>query len=140
VRLRDFLFRSTAACCACAAPLAHADPAAPASTAFVHVNVVPMDRDRVLRDQTVVVAAGKIVAVGRDAAICTVVTPAGDSVCDVVLALPAGHLMVHGLLPGDAHEIRLAVTGGTRRYATARGDAVLRQGESSSTLDVRLVP
>jgi imidazolonepropionase-like amidohydrolase len=36
---------------------------APATTAFVHVNVVPMDRERVLRDQTVIVASGKIVAV-----------------------------------------------------------------------------
>lgn len=77
-------------------------------------------------------------AVGRDAGTCTVVTAGGDSVCDLVLALPAGHLVVHGLLPGDAHEIRLAVTGGTGRYATARGEALLHQGESSSTLDVRL--
>lgn len=51
------------------APVAHADAAASTSTAFVHVNVVPMDRDRVLRDQTVVVADGRIVAVGHDAAI-----------------------------------------------------------------------
>lgn len=33
-------------------------------TAFVGVNVVPMDSDRVLNDQTVVVADGKIVSVG----------------------------------------------------------------------------
>jgi hypothetical protein len=79
-------------------------------------------------------------AVGRDAGTCTVVTAEGDAVCDLVLALPAGDLMVHGLLPGVAHEIRLAVTGGTGRYATARGDVLLQQGESSSTLDVRLAP
>jgi hypothetical protein len=79
-------------------------------------------------------------AVGRDAGTCTVVTAGGDSVCDVVLVLPAGHLVVHGLLPGDAHEIRLAVTGGTARYATARGEVLLRQGESSSTFDLRLAP
>ena len=33
-------------------------------TAFVHANVVPMDSDRVLRDQTVVVSGGRIAAVG----------------------------------------------------------------------------
>lgn len=37
------------------------------TTAFVHANVVPMDSDRVLRDQTVVVEAGRIRAVGPSA-------------------------------------------------------------------------
>lgn len=35
-------------------------------TAFVHVNVVPMDRERVLRDQTVIVEGELIKAIGRD--------------------------------------------------------------------------
>jgi hypothetical protein len=78
--------------------------------------------------------------VGQDAGTCTVVTAAGDAVCDLVMSLPAGHVVVHGLLPGTAHAIRLAVTGGTGRYATARGDALLQQGETSSTLTVRLAP
>jgi hypothetical protein len=69
-----------------------------------------------------------------------VVTAEGDSVCDLVLVLPAGHIVVNGLLPGNAHEFRLAVTGGTDRYATARGDVLVRQGESSTTLDVHLAP
>lgn len=34
------------------------------ATAFVHVNVVPMDREIVLRDQTVIVKDGKVVALG----------------------------------------------------------------------------
>ena len=38
----------------------------PQVTAFVHVNVVPMDRERVLADQTVLVDKGVITAVGRD--------------------------------------------------------------------------
>lgn len=36
------------------------------TTAFVHVNVVPMDRERVLRDQTVLVRGDRIVAIGRN--------------------------------------------------------------------------
>jgi imidazolonepropionase-like amidohydrolase len=39
------------------------------TTAFVHVNVVPMDRERTLRDQTVLVRGDRIVAVGSDVAI-----------------------------------------------------------------------
>jgi imidazolonepropionase-like amidohydrolase len=36
------------------------------TTAFVRVNVIPMDRERVLRDQTVLVEGGRISAIGRD--------------------------------------------------------------------------
>lgn len=37
--------------------------------AFVHANVVPMDEERILTDQTVVVASGRIVAVGPSSAV-----------------------------------------------------------------------
>jgi hypothetical protein len=40
------------------------DAARPPVTAFVHVNVLPMDRERVLKDQTVLIQDGKIAAVG----------------------------------------------------------------------------
>ena len=40
--------------------------AAPQVTTFVHVNVVPMDRNRVLADQTVLIDKGVITAIGRD--------------------------------------------------------------------------
>ena len=39
---------------------------APAITAFVNVNVVPMDRERVLRGQSVIVESGRISAIGRN--------------------------------------------------------------------------
>jgi imidazolonepropionase-like amidohydrolase len=45
-------------------PSAASDTPAPKTVAFVHTAVVPMDTERVLRDQTVVVANGKIVAMG----------------------------------------------------------------------------
>jgi imidazolonepropionase-like amidohydrolase/predicted negative regulator of RcsB-dependent stress response len=41
------------------------------TTAFVHANVVPMDSDRVLHDQTVVVTAGKIRAIGPSGSTAT---------------------------------------------------------------------
>ena len=47
------------------------------ATAFVHVNVVPMDRERVLRDQTVIVEGDRIAAIGRDVAV-----PASATVID----------------------------------------------------------
>jgi hypothetical protein len=62
-------------------------------TVFVHVNLVPMDREAVLPDQTVVVQGGRIAAVGPAAGV----------------AVPAGAAVVDGtglyLLPGltDAH-------------------------------------
>jgi imidazolonepropionase-like amidohydrolase len=64
-----------------------------AALAFVNVNVVPMDRERVLRGQTVVVEGGRVSRVG----------PAGET------KIPAGALKVDGrgryLLPGltDMH-------------------------------------
>ena len=42
--------------------IAPSRPAPPGVTAFVHVNVIPMDTERVLHDQTVVVAGGRITA------------------------------------------------------------------------------
>ena len=46
-------------------PLAvHADDGPARTTAFVHVNVVPMDRERVLADQTVIVEGDRILAMG----------------------------------------------------------------------------
>jgi hypothetical protein len=41
----------------------------PETTAFTHVNVVPMTRDQVLRDQTVIVENGRITAIGRGLAV-----------------------------------------------------------------------
>lgn len=56
-----------------------ASPVSPGSpsVAFVHVNVVPMDRERVLRDQTVLVSGDRIVAIGA-----AIVPPAGTAVVD----------------------------------------------------------
>lgn len=41
-----------------------ADSSAQATTAFVHVNVVPMDREGVLHDQNVIISNGRIQAMG----------------------------------------------------------------------------
>jgi imidazolonepropionase-like amidohydrolase len=41
----------------------------PPTSAFVHVNVVPMDQEHVLRDQTVLVEDGTIAAIGPDIAV-----------------------------------------------------------------------
>ena len=56
---------------------ARAAQAPSGTTAFVHVNVVPMDRERVLRDQTVIVEDGRIKAIGRFLAV-----PANAEVID----------------------------------------------------------
>lgn len=51
--------------------------AANAAVAFVNVDVVPMDSNRVLRDQTVIVEGGRIAAVGRGLQV-----PAGVKIID----------------------------------------------------------
>jgi imidazolonepropionase-like amidohydrolase len=53
----------------CASNAVHADADAQNDIAFVHVNVAPMDRDRVLHDQTVLVHGERIVAVGPDVSV-----------------------------------------------------------------------
>ncbi len=71
------------------APLA-ASAVPPASIAFIHVAVVPMDREVVLGDQTVVVSGGRVEALG----------PSGE------VAVPAGAFVVDArgkwLMPGLA--------------------------------------
>jgi hypothetical protein len=47
------------------------DPQPAAITAFVHVNVLPMDTNRVLPDQTVLVQGGKIAAMGSSVPVPT---------------------------------------------------------------------
>lgn len=51
--------------------------AEPGPVAFVHVNVIPMDREQVLTDQTVVIEHGVVSAIGRDIQI-----PPGAQVID----------------------------------------------------------
>jgi len=48
-----------------ASSIVFAEEKPPQTTAFVHVNVVPMDRERVLRDQTLIVTDGKIASIGH---------------------------------------------------------------------------
>jgi imidazolonepropionase-like amidohydrolase len=69
VRSRRLGFFFAATLCTGVAPSAHADTGTAAPTAFIHVNVVPMDRERVLRDQTVLVKDGKIASIGRALAV-----------------------------------------------------------------------
>src|SRR5688572_3238524 len=78
----------------------------PASLAVFNVSVVPMDRDRVLAGQTVVVADGKISAIGPAD---TVTVPAGAQRID-----GAGKFLMPGLADMHAH---FAATGDTARDA-----------------------
>ncbi len=84
----------------CAAVLAQAAPGEPARAggrpvAFVHANVVPMDEDRVLRDQTVVVSAGRITALGPTG---KTPVPSGARVIDA-----AGRYLSPGLADMHVH-------------------------------------
>ena len=75
--MRHLLYCSLICATLLPAAAAFAEDVPSHATAFVHVKVVPMDRERVLRDQTVIVEGDRIVAIGRDVAV-----PAGASVID----------------------------------------------------------
>src|ERR1043165_1635020 len=51
-------------CAALAATGSPTNPPAKPITAFVNVTVIPMDRERVLRNQTVIVSGDRIVEIG----------------------------------------------------------------------------
>ena len=70
-------------------------PALKAQTAFVGVTVIPMDRERVLPDQTVVVEDGRIVALGPAA---TTAVPAGATRIEA-----RGKYLIPGLAEMHAH-------------------------------------
>ena len=68
------------------------------ATAFVNANVVPMDREGVLADYTVVVSSGRIVEMGPSA---SVEPPAGAMVIDAAgKYLMPGLAEMHGHMPG----------------------------------------
>lgn len=74
----------------------------PASTAFVGVNVVPMDHERVLPDQTVLVRNGRIVAIGDRA---TVLSGTADRIVrggGRYLMPGLSDMHVHAWSPADA--------------------------------------
>ena len=84
-------------------PGAHAMQVPPQqTTAFVNANVVPMDREAVLSNHTVVVSKGRIVAVGPSA---SVDVPDGVTVIDAAgKYLMPGLAEMHGHMPGGQME------------------------------------
>lgn len=74
-------------------------------TAFVGVTVVPMDRERLLQDHTVLVADGRITAVGPSAEVA--VPPDGTRIDGTGKFLMPGLAEMHAHIPGS----------GDRRYA-----------------------
>ena len=72
-----------------------APPGGDLVTAIVHVNVIPMDREGIVRDQTVLVRGDRIVGVGRSAA---VTVPAGATVID-----GSGRYLLPGLTDAHVH-------------------------------------
>ncbi len=71
------------------------------ATAFIHVNVVPMDREIVLRDQTVIVKDGRIVALGSTRSIKV---PKGSRRIEA-----SSHYLMPGLADMHVHFIRPAI-------------------------------
>lgn len=92
-------------------------------TAFVNVNVIPMDRERVLKDQTVIVRDGRIAEIG-DAA--KVKAPAGAVQID-----GRGKYLVPGLIDMHTHlfsdnEVPDSLAGDELRLMIANGVTTIR--------------
>jgi len=105
-----------------------AQASAPTSLLFVHVNVAPMDRDRILRDQSVLVEGGAITAMGK-----SIAPPTGARVID-------GH-GVHFLSPGLADMHQHADSSRDMAVYLANGvTTVLNMGEARSQFVARLRP
>jgi imidazolonepropionase-like amidohydrolase len=95
--------------------------AQPVSIAFVNVAVVPMDREVVLRDHTVVVTGDRITAIGPSS---SVKPPAGVTVVDGAgKFLMPGLAEMHGHLTGanDALNERILLLSVARGITTVRG-------------------
>jgi imidazolonepropionase-like amidohydrolase len=91
-------WRQRGAARAAASPAGGAAQAQPGTVAFVGVNVVPMDRERVIENQTVIVRDGRIVEVGPAG---QVNVPAGATRVDGAgKYLMPGLAEMHGHLPG----------------------------------------
>lgn len=92
-----------------------------AVTAFVHVHVVPMDREAVLRDHTVLVSDGRIVQLGPSA---TVKTPAGATIVNGAgkyLTPGLGEMHAHLTGGNDALNERILLLNVARGITTIRG-------------------
>jgi imidazolonepropionase-like amidohydrolase len=97
-------------------------------SAFVHVNVIPMDRERVLRDQTVLIKDGKIEALGSNLSV-----PAGVRVVD-------GHGTAY-LLPGLADMHTHSETRNDLAVYLANGvTTVLQMGGARASFVDTIVP
>ena len=113
--------RALALALAAAAAAAFGLAAQPSSLAFVGVSVVPMDREAVLADHTVVIRDGRIVELGPSA---TVKAPAGATVVDGTgKFLMPGLAEMHGHLMGgnDALNERVLLLNVARGITTVRG-------------------
>ena len=95
--------------------LAGHEPVAP--IAFVGVQVVPMDEERVLADQTVVIRDGRIVALGRSE---DVALPPGATTVD-----GRGRYLVPGLADMHAHLSGYVTDAGSDKDAIARSEMLL---------------
>lgn len=107
-------------------PLPPAAGAAVDTFAFLNVNVVPMDREGVLTNQTVLVHAGRIVGMGP---------AAGTPISDGVTRLEGeGRYLIPGLF--DMHSHLLSDDRIADRYAGAELAAILANGVTSVRLPI----
>jgi hypothetical protein len=87
--------------------------------------------------------SGKVVGYNTGSCLTTAVTKQHlDQVCQIVLSLPAGQIVTEGAVrsgKGGPGTFPLAITGGTGRYQTARGQVHVTASDGPVRIDVTLV-
>jgi hypothetical protein len=85
---------------------------------------------------------GKVVGYNTGSCVTTALTKKNlDQVCQIVLSLPDGQIVTEGAVrsgQGGPGTFPLAVTGGTGRYQTARGQVHVTPSDGPVRIDVRL--
>ena len=71
--------------------------------------------------------------VGRDQGLCYRTNPGKSWECTFTNVLPHGRITVQGVFPDSLADSRMAITGGTGKYAAARGYMVLHARNKAGT-------
>jgi len=95
----------------------------------------PSPGDLLVFTERLLDSAGR--AIGRDAAQCVTLFDA-SSLCTGTYVLHGGQVMVQLLQPGPQVTYQQAITGGTGRYAGARGTVTVRQSSGGDRFTFRI--
>ena len=87
-----------------------------------------------MANQSGTLVNGQGTQVGHFAQVATMVSPQGELVVDLTLALGPGQITAHGIEEPPANGGTLAITGGTGQYQSASGEIRFRDTNKNGTV------